>query len=191
MVISLNGEDPKRRPMIAVIGQGDIPVDDPRYDLAVKLGGALIDNEYRLVTGGYGGIMEGASFGARQSGKYREGDVIGILKGFDPKASNEYVDVPICTGFNFARNQIIAGSDAVIAIGGGAGTLSEIAMAWQLGRLIIAYRVTGWSGKIADEPLDERIRYDDIPDDNIYGVDDENQVLELLKKYLVIHMDRY
>jgi uncharacterized protein (TIGR00725 family) len=184
------GEDPGR-PLISVIGQGDVPVDDPRYDLAVKLGKALIDKGYRLVTGGYGGIMEGASMGARQSDKYTEGDVIGILKGFDRKASNRYVDIPITTGFGIARNQIVAGSDAVIAIGGGSGTLSEIAMAWQLGRLIIAYRVEGWSGKLADRTVDGRIRYPDIDDDMVYGVDGETDAVLMLDRYLTLYMDHY
>jgi uncharacterized protein (TIGR00725 family) len=99
--------------------------------------------------------------------------------------------VPICTGFHFARNQIIACSDAVVAVGGGAGTLSEIAMAWQLGRLIIACRVDGWSGKIADNPLDSRKRYRDLPDDRIYGADDEREVIELLRRYLGLYMNLY
>jgi len=185
------GDEFNRRPIIAVIGHGDIQKGDPRYDLSIKLGKSLIDNGYRVITGGYGGIMEGASIGARSSDSYREGDVIGVLKGFDPSDANMYVDVPICTGLNLARNQIIAGSDAVIAIGGGAGTLSEIAMAWQLRRLIIAYRVEGWSGKVADEPLDNRIRFDDIPDDRIHGVDDDTGTIGLLRKHLVSYMDRY
>ncbi|MGA1821085.1 MAG: TIGR00725 family protein [Thermoplasmatota archaeon] len=183
--------DSGRRPLISVIGQGDVAGDDPRYDLAVNLGRALVDNGFRIITGGYGGIMEGASLGARQSENYREGDIIGILKGFDPTSANRYVDVSICTGFNFARNQIIASSDGVVAVGGGAGTLSEIAMAWQLGRLIIALRVDGWSGEVADRPLDGRKRYSDIPDDRIYGADDEHGVVEILSRHLARYMHEY
>lgn len=79
------------------------------------------------------------------------------------------------------RNQVVANSDAVIAIGGGAGTLSEIAFAWMLSRLIIAYEVKGWSGKLANTRLDHRIRYPGIEDDRVFGVRSEEDVLDILK----------
>ena len=67
------------------------------------------------------------------------------------------------------RNSIVAHADAVIAIGGGAGTMSEICLAWIYRRLIVALRVDGWSGKIADQRVDERVRYPNEPDDRVFG----------------------
>ena len=79
---------------------------------------------------------------------------------------------------------MVVHSDAVIVIGGSAGTLSEIAMAWSLYRLIIGFRVDGWSGKLADKPVDERDRYPEIENDRVYGVDKADEALELLKELL-------
>ncbi len=175
-----------RRWNIAVIGDANTSLNDERYELAIKLGKALIDNNYRIISGGLGGIMKAVSSGARESEKYNEGDIIGILPGFNPEEANSNVDIAIATGLNYGRNAIIANSDAIIAIGGGAGTLSEIAYAWEMKRLIIAYRVTGWSGKLADTIIDQRARYPDIPDDKVFGVSSENEVIQLLKQ-----LDRY
>jgi predicted Rossmann-fold nucleotide-binding protein len=67
-----------------------------------------------------------------------------------------------------ARNLIVAISDAIVAIGGGGGTLSEIAYAWSLKRLIIAFDLPGWSGLLADKIIDKRIRYPEITEDIIF-----------------------
>lgn len=171
-----------RRPMVAVIGDARLQEDSKKYEAAEKLGFTLISEGYRVVSGGLGGVMEAVSAGARTSPKYKEGDIIGILPGYDPEEANQFVDIAIATGLGHARNVIIANSDAVIAIGGGTGTISELALAWALNRLIIAYRVDGWSGKIADQRIDSRIRYPDIPQDRVYGVSSEEEVLGLLKK---------
>ncbi|MEC9332816.1 MAG: acyl-CoA synthetase, partial [Candidatus Thermoplasmatota archaeon] len=81
-------------------------------------------------------------------------------------------------------NSVVVHSDAVIIIGGSAGTLSEIAMAWSLYRLIIGFRVEGWSGKLADKTVDDRDRYPEIENDRVYGVDDADEALALLKELL-------
>ena len=73
------------------------------------------------------------------------------------------------TGIGFSRNYIIAHSDAVIAVGGGSGTLSEIGHSWTLKRLIICMRGTGWSDRLAGKPLDHRTRFRHIPDDQIFS----------------------
>lgn len=175
-----------QRKIIAVIGDAHLPESSEKYILAEILGCCLIDNGYRLITGGLGGVMEAASKGARSSSLYRSGDIIGILPGNDPCDANSYVDICIPTGLDIGRNIMISNSDAVIAIGGGAGTLSEIANAWALGRLIIGYRVEGWSGKLADQKIDARNRYPDIIEDCVYGVNTDAEVLnllELLPKY--------
>jgi uncharacterized protein (TIGR00725 family) len=170
------------RKLIAVIGDANLQADSEKYLLAENLGRLLIDHGFRLVTGGLGGVMEASSKGARSSSSYRQGDIIGILPGNDPSEANLFVDICIPTGLDLARNVIITNADAVIAIGGGAGTLSEIANAWARGLLIIAYRVEGWSGKLADQKIDARVRYPNIPDDRVYGVSSEEEVLQYLAK---------
>jgi len=128
--------------------------------------------------------MEAVSRGGRSSVNYQNGDIIGILPDYGQEGANDYVDIPIATGMDNLRNQIVANSDAMIAIGGGAGTLSEIAFAWMLGRLIMAYEVEGWSGKVANTRLDHRIRYPKIKEDRIFGVRTEDDVLAILGEML-------
>ncbi|MDD4254434.1 MAG: TIGR00725 family protein [Methanofollis sp.] len=169
------------RKMIAVIGDANLPENSEKYILAEKLGCCLIDNGFQLITGGLGGVMEAASKGARNSSHYRSGDTIGIIPGNDPCEANQYVDICIPTGLDIGRNIIVSNADAVIAIGGGAGTLSEMANAWALKRLIIGYRVEGWSGKLADQKIDSRKRYPEIAEDRVYGVNTEIEALNVLK----------
>lgn len=107
--------------------------------------------------------MEAASRGARDSAVWTPGTVVALLPGFDPDHANRYADVVIPTGLDHLRNSLVAQADAVVAIGGGAGTLTEIGLAWIYRRLIVALRVDGWSGKLADLCVDDRIRYEDTP----------------------------
>jgi len=170
-----------KRPLVSVVGDACLDENSEKYLIAKELGAALIAERYRLVTGGLAGVMEAASKGAFESPKHQDGDVIAILPGTDPDHANQYADIRIATGFDTARNLIIANSDAVIAVGGGGGTLSEMAVAWAHGRLVIGYRVEGWSGKLADQRIDSRIRYPDIPDDRVYGVSSVEEALSYLK----------
>lgn len=102
--------------------------------MAEAVGRALADRGAVLVCGGLGGIMEAACRGAKSAG----GLTIGILPGDDRRSANHYVDVPIVTGMGHARNVIVAKTaQAVIAIDGGYGTLSEIALALQNGIRVI------------------------------------------------------
>ena len=174
----------KRRNQIAVIGDANLIGRKKMGILAERLGKALVDNGYRIITGGLGGIMEAVWFGAKKSSNYQDGDIISILPGYDPSDASNPTDICIATGLDEGRNVIIGNSDAIIAIGGGAGTLSEIAFAWMAKRLIIAYRVKGWSGRLADTRLDERIRVKGFGNDRIFGVDSEQEALTILKKYL-------
>ena len=82
--------------------------------------------------------------------------VVGVLPGLDAAAANEHVDVAIPTGLNHARNTVlVAMADVVVAVGGGAGTLSEIALAWRHGKPIVALDLgEGWSARLAGERLD-------------------------------------
>lgn len=145
----------ERRPIVAVIGAGDAA--EPILAVAEELGRLLVDRGYRIVTGGLGGVMEAASRGAHRASAYTEGCVVGILPGPDPAAANPHVDVVVPSNLGHARNTlVVATGSAVVAVGGGAGTLTEIAMAWQLGRPIVAIAVEGWSGELGGRALDDR-----------------------------------
>ena len=99
---------------------------------------------FEIVCGGLGGVMAAACRGAREAG----GRTIGILPGDDPAEANPFVDVPIVTGLGIARNVLVVrNGDAVVAVAGEAGTLSEIGMALKLGRPVVALgRYAGLDG---------------------------------------------
>ncbi|NPD87602.1 MAG: TIGR00725 family protein [Asgard group archaeon] len=168
------------KPQIAVIGSGLLLENQKEYSLAKELGEGLIDKGYRILCGGLGGVMTAVCEGAKTSPNYSEGSTIGILPTLDRDLVNPFIDICIATGLSMARNQvIIASSEIVIAIGGGAGTLSELAFAWQLNKPIITLRDTGgWSSKLSDQKIDDsRI-------DTINSVDKVSEVLELISTIL-------
>jgi uncharacterized protein (TIGR00725 family) len=118
---------------VAVCGASD-PRPDQRA-LAREVGRRLAESGAVVLCGGLGGVMEAAAEGAASAG----GTVVGILPGGDRTAANSYVTVAIATGLGEARNAVLtAAADAVIAIGGGWGTLSEIALARKRGRPVVA-----------------------------------------------------
>jgi len=119
-------------PVIGVIGG---KTAEPDQLLEAEEAGRLISRAgATLATGGLGGIMEAASRGAKSEG----GIVLGILPGEDRSAANEYVDVAVATGFGIGRNIVLVRtSDALLAIDGQYGTLSEIAYALQMGKPVI------------------------------------------------------
>ena len=87
-----------------------------------------------MVCGGLGGVMEAAARGAKSNG----GITVGILPGTDASAANPYIDVPLATGLGEMRNFLIVRvAQALIAIGGGIGTLSEIALAQRTEKPVI------------------------------------------------------
>jgi uncharacterized protein (TIGR00725 family) len=95
------------------------------------LGRGIAHRDAVLICGGLTGVMEHAARGARAAG----GLTIGLLPGDDPTEANQYIDVAIATGLGHARNAILARTaDGVVAVGGGLGTLSEIALALRNGR---------------------------------------------------------
>lgn len=117
---------------VAVIGPGEASAGELRS--AEDVGAALAEAGALVVTGGLGGVMEAACRGARS----RRGRTLGILPGDDRGAANGWVEVAVATGLGELRNGLIVRSaDAVVAIGGGAGTLSEIGFALKLGRPVI------------------------------------------------------
>lgn len=113
---------------IAVIGSETD--DGANVDGAYAVGKALAEAGVVLVCGGLGGVMEAACRGAEDGG----GDSIGLLPGSDPSEANEFVKVAVATGLSEARNALVVhNADAVIAVGGEFGTLSEIALALKAG----------------------------------------------------------
>lgn len=119
---------PSRPYRVAVIGAG---VADPEeLELAHDVGVRLAAAGAVLVCGGLGGVMEAAARGARTSG----GLTLGILPGADAAAANDSIAVPLPTGMGEARNALVVrASEAIIAVGGKWGTLSEIALARTMG----------------------------------------------------------
>lgn len=114
---------------VAVIGGGR--VDEATYAAAKELGELLAKRDHTVVCGGYGGVMEAVCRGA----KLREGHTIGILKGTDPGEGNAFLDTAVATGIGNARNPLVVmNGDAVIAVDGSTGTLSELGHALDFGK---------------------------------------------------------
>ncbi len=123
---------------IAVIGGGQPSPQEAQ--LAEEVGRELAKRGVVLVCGGLGGVMEAACKGAQSEG----GVTIGILPGDSRQAANPYVQIPIVTGIGYARNvAVVKSAQAVIAIGGSYGTLSEISYALQSGIPVIGLNT--WS----------------------------------------------
>ena len=159
----------ERRPVVAVIGDGMAAPGSPAWELALAVGERLVDAGCRVLTGGLGGVMEAAGRGARRSAAWRPGDSIAVLPGHDADQANEFVDVALPTGLGHVRNALVVHADAVVAVGGGAGTLSEMALAWLHRRLVVALRAGGWSERLAGTRIDERPRFADVPDDQVFA----------------------
>lgn len=145
-----------RRLIAAVVGSARTTPEEETE--AEALGRALIDAGFRVVSGGLTGVMEAASRGAHQSARYQSGDVIGVIPTYDAATANRFVDIPICTGMQHARNHIVvATGDVVFAIAGRSGTLSEVALAWTLGKPVIAVgEGEGWARELAGRAIDDR-----------------------------------
>jgi uncharacterized protein (TIGR00725 family) len=141
-----------RRLQAAVIGDSDPPA---RTLAAAERAGAILAGlGVTVVTGGLGGVMEAASRGARQAG----GLVVGILPSERLEDANPWCTVVIPTDFGHARNVLtVLAADFVVAIGGGAGTLSEICFAWIHQRPVFLLEgYGGWTDRLGGTPLDHR-----------------------------------
>lgn len=146
----------QRRPVIAVCGSGQS--NPPVEELAYWLGYHLVTAGCTLISGGMFGVMEAASRGgqAAKSQKSATGLIVGILPGAQSDQGNSYCDVVIPTGLGPGRNLLVVMSaEVVILVGGGSGTLSEAALAWQMGKPLIALTPSGgWAERLANTAID-------------------------------------
>lgn len=130
-------EEENSTSMVYIGVVGDSHAEGESTTLAFQVGRLVARNRATLICGGLGGVMQEACRGARSEG----GTTIGILPGERRDQANAFVDIPIVTGMGEARNLIIVrSSDAMIAISGGYGTLSEIAFALKLGVPLVGIR---------------------------------------------------
>ena len=121
-----------RTPYVAVVGPGE--ASPAELHTAEEVGAGLAAAGAVVVTGGLSGVMEAACRGARS----RRGRTLGILPGDDRDAANGWVEIAVATGLGELRNGLVVrAADAVVAIGGGHGTLSEVALALKLGRPVV------------------------------------------------------
>ncbi|MFX0108796.1 MAG: TIGR00725 family protein [Candidatus Hodarchaeota archaeon] len=149
------------RRTISIIGGSDS--DNSALEMAERIGREIAKRGIVLTCGGMGGIMEAACRGAKEEG----GLTIGIIPSDFKEHANPFVDVVIPTGLGYARNFLVAkAGDAVIAIDGSAGTLSEMAIAWFSDRPVIALVPSGgWAKRLAGEKIDSRRKDVVIPAD--------------------------
>ncbi len=118
---------------IGIIGGSDAP--EGILELAEQVGSLVATRGCVLVCGGLGGVMEAAAKGAKMAG----GLTVGILPGSSRSDANPHIDIAIATNMGHARNAIIAHTcDALIAIGGRYGTLSEIGFGLALGKRVVS-----------------------------------------------------
>lgn len=124
--------DDKRRPVVAVVGGSRCTPEEA--ELAREVGRLLAEAGAAVVCGGYGGVMEAVAQGVREKG----GLAVGLLAGATAEGANPYLSLALPTGMGEMRNALIVrAAESVIAIGGGYGTLSEIALALRLGKPVI------------------------------------------------------
>ncbi|MBW1799550.1 MAG: TIGR00725 family protein [Deltaproteobacteria bacterium] len=141
---------------IGVIGAGKC--SDRIYDLAASVGYEIGKRGWTLICGGLAGVMEASARGCLKAG----GMTVGILPGTDKNTANPYIKVALPTGLGDGRNLLVArAADLLIAIAGGYGTLSEIALALKMGKVVPGIHT--WENI-------EGIRYVETPDDAIKEV---------------------
>jgi uncharacterized protein (TIGR00725 family) len=146
-VVGAPGAD---RPFVAVVGSGS--ADSGLEAVAEEVGRRLAEAGAVVVCGGLGGVMAAACRGASVAG----GTTVGVLPGDDRRAANRWVTVPLATGLGELRNGLVVRSaDAVVAVGGAYGTLSEVALALRAGKPVVGVGTWGL------------VRPDGAPDDGV------------------------
>ncbi len=147
---------------VGVIGGQFCSEEEER--LAFEVGSRLAQNGAIIICGGLGGVMEAACRGAKEEG----GTTIGVLPGPFRGDANPFVDYALATDMGQARNAIIVRTaDAVIAVGGEYGTLSEIAMALKMGKRVVA--LSSWD-----------IASKGVPDERIVRCEEPAQAVEAI-----------
>jgi len=146
-------KDIRKRIRIAVIG-GSRP-GRQAVETAFEVGRLIARSGAVVVCGGLGGVMEAACRGAREEG----GLVVGILPGGSPADANPWVDIPIATGLGYTRNSLVVmNADAVIAVDGEYGTLSEIAYGKIHGKKVVGLGTWDVKGIVAATTPEEAVR---------------------------------
>src|SRR3954454_179617 len=136
---------------VAVVGAALAKADEERR--AEEVGRGLAEAGVIVVCGGLGGVMEAACRGAKTGG----GTAVGILPGSSREDANRYVDIAIPTGLGEMRNALVVhAADALVAVGGEFGTLSEIAFALKVGKTVIG--LGAWELSRSGEPVDAIVR---------------------------------
>ncbi|MCU0848164.1 MAG: TIGR00725 family protein [Spirochaetes bacterium] len=140
-----------RKRQVVIIGSSS---DSGHMEEAYQIGRRVAEMGCVLISGGRGGIMSAASRGARECG----GITVGILPSEEMDEANEFCSIVIPTGIGYARNSMnILSGDIIIAMEGGAGTLTELAYAWQYGKTVICCTFCGgWSRIFAEISPDQR-----------------------------------
>ena len=145
--------DMRDKKRVAVIGGAR--AEKKHLERAAAVGRLIAERGAILVCGGLGGVMEAACRGAREAG----GLTIGIIPGKDPAEANAYIDIAIATGLGFTRNSLVAmNADAVIAVDGEYGTLSEIAYALVYGKKVIGLETWDIKGVRAARDPEEAVK---------------------------------
>lgn len=149
----MSAENFRSRPRVAVIG-GNRPNPDS-LRTAYQVGRLLAEKGVILVCGGLGGVMEEAARGCREAG----GLSLGILPGQQIEEANGYIDIPVATGIGYNRNSmVVLNAQAVIAVDGEYGTLSEIAFARIFGRKVIGLNTWSIPGVIPASSPEEAVK---------------------------------
>ena len=165
--------------IIGFIGSSDSLCTQQMYGFVYDLAFRLAQRGYSIVCGGLGGVMEAAAKGVTDA-QNTQANSICIIPQASAHHANQYCHYVIPTGMDRARNMLIINTaHLLVAIGGGAGTLSEIALAWQQNKTSIAITAfPGWAQKLAGQTLDSKNQARIIPASTI------QQALELIEKYM-------
>jgi len=164
--------DMDRRAQVSVVGFNEDSCTKAARDAAYQVGRAVARAGGTVVCGGLGGVMEAACKGARDAG----GHSVGIVPSADSAQANRYCDDVIATGLGNSRDFLVAYSgDAMVVVGGGAGTLIEVAAAYQAEKPIVTVKGTGgvadeWGGRYIDHRRTGMILEGSSPEDAVKKV---------------------
>jgi uncharacterized protein (TIGR00725 family) len=168
-----------KKPILTIIGPNKSLCKPAHRKQAEMAGQLAVELGFRVMTGGEKGVMEAAFIGAKRAKNYQSGDTIAISPKESPEGDVCLADIVIYTGLGHARNYIMAHGQIILAIGGGTGTLSEMAMAWSKCRPIMAFAGDGWAGKVAGVRLDERRK------DKVVRITNKRDLAKQLMQFLL------